>query len=90
MKKKPAENQSSQFRETSQRYVIDASGEPVAVLLSIDDYEHYLDLLDDEEDSADPEIKERLQQAALQGEKDGIDFQKYLAKRTVVDAGLSS
>ena len=90
MDEKSAENQSDKLRESSPRYVVDASGEPIAVLLSIDEYEHYLDLLDDEEDSADREIIARLQQAASQGENEGIDFQQYLDKRKEGDAGLSS
>ena len=36
------------LREQGARYVVGTEGQPVAVLLSMDEYDHYLDLLDDE------------------------------------------
>ncbi len=52
------------LRDRHARYVVDAQGQAVAVLLTIQEYEHYLDLLDDEVDSQDPELAARLAQAA--------------------------
>lgn len=48
------------LREQGARYVIGTQGQPVAVLLTLEEYEHYLDLLDDEEDSQDSELAARL------------------------------
>jgi len=52
------------LRERNARYVVDGQGQAVAVLLTVDEYEHYLDLLEDEADSQDPELAARLAQAA--------------------------
>jgi PHD/YefM family antitoxin component YafN of YafNO toxin-antitoxin module len=45
-------------------YVVDTQGQPFAVLLTLEEYEHYLDLLDDEADSQDAELAARLDEAA--------------------------
>jgi hypothetical protein len=52
------------LRECNERYVDGAQGGPVAVLLTLEEYQHYLDLLDDEADSKDSQLKARLQQVA--------------------------
>ena len=52
------------LRERNARYVVDAQGQAVAVLLTMREYEHYLDLLEDEADSQDQELAARLAQAA--------------------------
>jgi len=52
------------LRERGAHYVVDTQGQPVAVLLTLEDYDHYLDLLDDEADSQDEELARRLEQAA--------------------------
>jgi hypothetical protein len=44
------------LRERGAHYVVDTQGHPVAVLLTLEEYEHYLDLLDDEADSQDDEL----------------------------------
>jgi PHD/YefM family antitoxin component YafN of YafNO toxin-antitoxin module len=74
------------LREHDARYVIDTQGQPIAVLLTIAEYEHYLDLLDDELDSQDDELAERLAQAAAQptgGERQA--FRDYLRRRVNPD-----
>jgi hypothetical protein len=38
------------------RYVIGTKGHPVAVLLTLKEYDHYLDLLDGEADSQDDDL----------------------------------
>jgi hypothetical protein len=48
---------SKTLREQGGRYVVDTQSRPVAVLLTLEEYEHYLDLLDDEEDSQDEDFK---------------------------------
>ncbi len=71
------------LRERNARYVVGAQGEPVAVLLTLDEYQHYLDLLDDEADSEDSQLKARLQQAAdpTSGERElGEIREKKLSK----------
>ena len=54
------------LREQSTHYVVDAQGHQVAVLLSLKEYDHYLDLLDDEADSQHSELAARLAQADAQ------------------------
>ena len=54
------------LRERGARYVVDTQGQRLAVLLTVEEYEHYLDLLDDEADSQDAELVARLAQAAGQ------------------------
>ena len=70
------------LRERGARYVIGTEGHPVAVLLTLKEYDHYLDLLDDEADSQDDELAARLAQAAAQpthGERQS--FRDYLHQR---------
>ena len=79
------------LRERHARYVVDTQGQPVAVLLTIEEYDHYLDLLDDEADSQDPELAARLVQAASQpagGERQS--FRRYLRRRGDADASQVS
>jgi len=70
------------LRERHARYVVDAQGQAVAVLLTIKEYEHYLNLLDDEADSQDPELAARLTRAASPpagGER--TSFRDYVRSR---------
>jgi hypothetical protein len=46
-----SENWDRILHERDARCVVDTQGQPIAVLLTIEEYEHYLDLLDDEADS---------------------------------------
>jgi len=74
--------QAQPLQERNARYVVDTEGQPIAVLLTIEEYEHYLDLLDDEMDSQDGELAARLTQAATQpigGEH--LAFRDYLRQR---------
>ena len=74
------------LHERDARYVVDTQGQPIAVLLTMAEYEHYLDLLDDETDSQDHELAKRLTQAATQptgGER--LDFHDYLRQRKLSD-----
>ena len=61
-----SDNWNNILRESDARYVVDTQGQPIAVLLTVEEYEHYLDLLDDETDSQDDELAKRLTQAAAQ------------------------
>jgi len=70
------------LRERGARYVVDTRGQTLAVLLTIEEYEHYLDLLDDEADSQDAELATRLTEAAARprgGERQS--FRDYLRQR---------
>jgi PHD/YefM family antitoxin component YafN of YafNO toxin-antitoxin module len=70
------------LREQRVHYVVGAQGQPVAVLLSLEEYAHYLDLLDDEADSQDDELATRLRQAAApstSGERQS--FRDYVRQR---------
>jgi PHD/YefM family antitoxin component YafN of YafNO toxin-antitoxin module len=66
------------LRERGARYVTSAEGQPVAALLTLEEYEHYLDLLDDEADSQDAELATRLTQAASRPAEDRLSFRDYL------------
>ena len=52
------------LREPGAHYVVGGEGRPVAVLLTPAEYDHYLDLLDDEADNHDEQLAARLAQAA--------------------------
>jgi PHD/YefM family antitoxin component YafN of YafNO toxin-antitoxin module len=70
------------LRERGARYVIGTEGHPVAVLLTLKEYDHYLDLLDDEADSQDDELAARLAQAAAQPTREERQsFRDYLRQR---------
>jgi PHD/YefM family antitoxin component YafN of YafNO toxin-antitoxin module len=70
------------LRERGARYVVDAEQRPVAVLLTPEEYEHYLDLLDDETDSQDEELAARLAQAADRSpQEERLSLQDYLRQR---------
>ena len=73
------------LRERGARYVVDTQNQPVAVLLTIEEYEHYLDLLDDEDDSQDEEMKARLAQAAVPSTSRS-SLRAYLSRRPPADA----
>ena len=82
MSESPSDDLVHTLREQGARYVVGGEGQPVAVLLSIDEYDHYLDLLDDEADSQDDELAARLTQAAVRpktGER--LSFRDYLNQR---------
>jgi PHD/YefM family antitoxin component YafN of YafNO toxin-antitoxin module len=67
--------------ERGARYVTSAEGQPIAVLLSLEEYEHYLDLLDDEADSQDAELAARLTEAASRPTEERLSFRDYLHRR---------
>lgn len=69
------------LRERGVRYVTSTEGQPVAVLLSLEEYEHYLDLLDDEADSQDAELAARLTEAASRPMEERLSFRDYLNQR---------
>jgi PHD/YefM family antitoxin component YafN of YafNO toxin-antitoxin module len=69
------------LRERGAHYVVDTQGHPVAVLLTLEEYEHYLDLLDDEADSQDDELAMRLEQAAQPSGGERQSFHEYLHQR---------
>jgi len=72
------------LREHGARYVIGTEGHPVAVLLTLEEYDHYLDLLDDEADSQDDELAARLAQAAVRPTREERQsFRDYLRQRQV-------
>ena len=75
------------LREASARYVVGTQGKPVAVLLTLDEYEHYLDLLEDEADSQDKELAARIAQAADRPQDgDRVGFREYLRQREARNA----
>ena len=82
MSKDSSDNLVRTLRERGARYVVGTEGHPVAVLLTLEEYEHYLDLLDDEADSQDTELAARLAQAAVRPtRKERQSFRDYLDQR---------
>jgi len=82
MSEKPSEDLVHTLREHGARYVIGKKGHPVAVLLTLEEYDHYLDLLDDEADSQDDELAARLAQAAAgPTREERQSFRDYLRQR---------
>jgi PHD/YefM family antitoxin component YafN of YafNO toxin-antitoxin module len=78
----PSDNLVHTLRERGARYVVGTEGHPVAVLLTLEEYEHYLDLLDDEADSQDAELAARLAQAAVRPTREERQaFRDYLRQR---------
>lgn len=70
------------LRECGARYVVGTEGHPVAILLTLEEYDHYLDLLDDEADSQDAELAARLAQAAVRPtHNERQSFRDYLRQR---------
>ena len=82
MSEDPSDHLVRTLRERGARYVVGTEGHPVAVLLTLEEYEHYLDLLDDEADSQDAELAARLAQAAVRPtRKERQSFRDYLRQR---------
>ncbi len=83
-----SQNKSDEFtvilREQGVQYVVDTAGQPVAVLLAVEEYEHYLDLMEDEADNQDAELAARLS-AAAQSEEERLPFRAYIAEREATD-----
>lgn len=82
MSEKAADELVDTPRERGARYIVEQGGQPVAVLLALDEYTHYLELQDDEADSLDPELAARLVQAASPStDPSRLPFREYLSQR---------
>ena len=91
MSENPSDDLVHTLRERGARYVVGTEGHPVAVLLTLEEYDHYLDLLDDEADSQDPELAARLAQAAVRPtRKERQSFRDYLRQRETSRAEVQS
>jgi len=91
MSEKPHDDVVRRLREQGARYVVGAKGEPVAVLLTLEEYDHYLDLLDDDADSQDEELAARLLRAAAQpAREERQSFRDYLRPREAPRGQLQS
>ena len=72
----------TQKREPTAQYVVGTQGRPVAVLLTLEEYSHYLDLLDDEADSQNARLTARLAQASKRpARKQRVPFRDYVRQR---------
>ena len=81
MSENPPDDLIHTLRERGARYV-GTEGHPVAVLLTLEEYDHYLDLLDDEANSQDTELAARLAQAAVRPtHEEHQPFRDYLHQR---------
>ena len=77
------------LREQGGRYVVDAQSRPVAVLLTLEEYDHYRDLMDDEADSLDEDLQARLALAANpQSYSERTSLDDYLRQRPPSDASV--
>jgi len=76
------------LREQGVQYVVDTAGQPVAVLLAVEEYEHYLDLMEDEADSQDAELAQRLTAAAQSSRGERLSFREYMAGREAMNDGV--
>lgn len=75
------------LRAHGARYVVGTEGRPVAVLLTLEEYDHCLDLLDDEADSQDDELAARLVQAAARPTREERQSSRdYLRQRETSSA----
>lgn len=82
MSEKPHDDIVHTVQEQGVRYVVGAKGQPVAVILTLEEYDHYLDLLDDEADTQDHELAARLVQAAARPTREEREsFRNYLRQR---------
>lgn len=82
MSENPPDNFVHTLRERGAQYVVGTDGHPVAVLLTLEEYDHYLNLLDDEADSQDAELAARLAQAATRPiHEERQPFRDYLHQR---------
>jgi PHD/YefM family antitoxin component YafN of YafNO toxin-antitoxin module len=78
------------LREQGARYVVGVQGQPVAVLLTLEEYERYLDLLDDEADSQDAELSKRLTLAsARKPRQKRLTFRDYVHHREAARGPVS-
>ena len=82
MAKPPAKRSVRALRDQGARYVVTTQGQPVGVLLSLEEYQQFLDLLDDEADSQDAELAARLSQAAAPPRRQKrVSFREYASQR---------
>ena len=82
MTKSTASDPVRALREQGARYVVGTGGQPVAVLLTLEEYNRYLDLLDDEADSRDAKLAQRLAQAATRPARPKRpSFRDYMHRR---------
>jgi len=90
MSERPSDKLVHTLRERGAHYVVGTEGRPVAVLLTLEEYEHYLDLLDDEADSQDEELTTHLAQAADRPtDEERLAFRDYLHQRQGSHAQIS-
>ena len=91
MSENPFDDLAHALRERGAHYIVGAEGQPVAILLTLEEYEHYLDLLDDEADSQDVELAARLAQATVRPTGEArTSFRNYLTQRQKPHAEVSS
>jgi PHD/YefM family antitoxin component YafN of YafNO toxin-antitoxin module len=82
MTKPTGKNPARTLREQGARYVVGAQGQPVAVLLTLKEYNRYLDLLDDEADSQDAGLAKRLAHASTRPTRQKRQsFRDYVLRR---------
>ena len=78
------------LREAGSRYIVDSHQRPVGFLLTPEEYEDYLEMLEDRADSQDADLAQRLTQAAAAPTVERPTLCDYLRHRPPADATLQS
>ncbi len=82
MNENPPDALGRTLRQRDTRYVVGIEGHSVAVILTLEEYYHYLSLLDDDADSQNDKLAARLIHAATQSAREqGQPLQDRLHQR---------
>ncbi len=78
------------LREVGPRYIMDSQQRLVGFLLTPEEYEDYLEMLEDRADSQDADLARRLTQAAVTPTAERPTLRDYLRRRPPADATVQS
>lgn len=78
------------LREVGPRYIADSQQRLVGFLLTPEEYEDYLEMLEDRIDSQDEDLARRLTQAAITPAIERPTLREYLRRRPPADVALQS
>ena len=82
MTKSTRKNPARALREQGARYVVGTQGQPIAVLLTLEEYDRHLDLLDDETDSQNADLAARLARASTRPvRQERLAFREHKRRR---------
>ena len=78
------------LREVGPRYIANSQQQLVGFLLTPEEYEDYLEMLEDRADSQDEDLARRLMQAAIAPAAERPTLRDYLRRRPPTDVALQS